>query len=243
MKYVLDISKNLLGTNVYAELFSNYENLAKESFDYAVVEKETNMHVVKFDGEWVDLGSWNTLTETMSERIIGTAMMDNACQNVHIINELEVPILVMGLHDVVVSASPDGILVSDKNQSGYLKQYVDKLNHDTMFAEKSWGCFRVIDAESESMTIKVTIKLGDSMNYHSHDHRDEVWVVVSGKGRTIVNDVEQSINPGDVIIMKSGCRHTVIADTELKLIEVQIGKDITVHDKKKYPLKKLTVMN
>ena len=243
LKYVLDISKNLLGTNVYAELLSNYENLAKESFDYAVVEKETNMHVVKFDGEWVDLGSWNTLTETMSERIIGTAMMDNACQNVHIINELEVPILVMGLHDVVVSASPDGILVSDKNQSGYLKQYVDKLNHDTMFAEKSWGCFRVIDAESESMTIKVTIKLGDSMNYHSHDHRDEVWVVVSGKGRTIVNDVEQSINPGDVITMKSGCRHTVIADTELKLIEVQIGKDITVHDKKKYPLKKLTVMN
>ena len=36
--------------------------------------------------------------------------------------------------------------------------------------------------------------------------------------------------------MNAGCRHTIIADTELQLIEVQIGKDITVHDKKKYEL-------
>ena len=234
--YLLDIAENLLGTSEYAALYSNYENLPKISFDYAVVEKEKRIQVMRYSGEWVDLGSWNTLTDTMSENIIGDAIEDDACENVHIINELDVPILAMGLKDVVISASPDGILVSDKDQSGYLKKYVEKMDREAMFAEKSWGAFKVIDTGNNSMTIKVSIKPGDGMNYHSHDHRDEVWVVVNGEGRTIVDGMEQKVHPGDVITMKSGCRHTIFADTELELIEVQLGKEITINDKHKFPL-------
>ena len=74
------------------------------------------------------------------------------------------------------------------------------------------------------------------MNYHSHKNRDEVWVVIDGKGKTIIDGVESNISVGDVISMKAGCRHTVSADTELKLIEVQIGSEITVHDKVKHEL-------
>ena len=40
----------------------------------------------------------------------------------------------------------------------------------------------------------------------------------------------------DVITMSAGCRHTVIAETELKLIEVQLGEAIDVHDKQKFEL-------
>lgn len=105
-----------------------------------------------------------------------------------------------------------------------------------MFAEKSWGSFRVIDVENGSMTIKVTLNAGHCMNYHSHRNRDEVWVVVSGNGQTIVDGMKQSVKSGDVITMTAGCRHTVIAETELKLIEVQLGSEISVHDKQKYQL-------
>lgn len=69
------------------------------------------------------------------------------------------------------------------------------------------------------------------MNYHSHKNRDKVLVVISGEGRTIVDGMEQMVKSGDVITMSVGCRHTVLADTELKLIEVQLGKAINVHDK------------
>ncbi|MCI9594761.1 MAG: cupin domain-containing protein [Lachnospiraceae bacterium] len=238
LKYVLDIAKRIFGTSSYTELYSKYDTFEKISFDYAVVEREKNIQVMRFVGQWVDIGSWNTLTEAMSENIIGDAMMDEACQNVHIINELDVPILAMGVRDVVISASPDGILVSDKDRSGYLKKYVEVRDREAMFAEKSWGSFRVIDAEKDSLTIKVVIKPNDFMNYHSHDYRDEIWVVVSGCGKTIVDGREQDITTGDVIIMKAGCRHTVIAKTELKLVEVQIGEEITVHDKHKYSMER-----
>ena len=76
-----------------------------------------------------------------------------------------------------------------------------------------------------------TLNPGHSMNYHSHKNRDKVWVVISGEGRTIVDGMEQMVKSGDVITMSVGCRHTVLADTELKLIEVQLGKAINVHDK------------
>lgn len=234
--YLLSVAKKILGTNDYAELYSNYDSFPQISFDYAVVEKENKIQVMRFKGEWIDLGSWNTLTDTMSEKIIGDAIEDSTCENVHIINELDLPILAMGLKNVVISASPDGILVSDKDQSGNLKKYVERMNREAMFAEKSWGAFKVIDTSTNSMTIKVTIRSGDSMNYHSHDHRDEVWVVVNGEGRTIVDGMEQRVRPGDVVTMKAGCRHTIIAESALELIEVQLGKEITINDKHKFAM-------
>lgn len=74
------------------------------------------------------------------------------------------------------------------------------------------------------------------MNYHSHEHRNEMWTIISGEGRTIVDGMEQSVSAGDVITMQAGCKHTIIAVTELKLIEVQLGREISVDDKKKHDL-------
>ncbi len=236
LKYVLDKAHELIDFEDYEDLFSKYDTLTKISFDYAVVEKEKNIQVMRFRGQWKDLGTWNTLTEAMEESNVGNAMMNESCQNVHIINELDVPILAMGLSDVVISASPDGILVSDKEQSSYIKPFVDQMDQQIMFAEKSWGSFRVLDVESGSMTIKVVLNAGHKMNYHSHKNRDEVWVVISGSGHTVVDGMEQEVSVGDVITMQAGCRHTIIADTELKLVEVQLGKEISVHDKQKYAL-------
>ena len=236
LQFVLDKAHELMDFTDYHDLFARYDTLRSISFDYAVVEKEEKIQVMRFSGQWKDLGTWNTLTEAMEENSVGDAIMNETCENVHVINELNVPVLAMGLHDVVISASPEGILVSDKEQSSYIKPFVDRLDQQVKFAEKSWGSFRVMDVEEESLTIKVTLKAGHRMNYHSHRNRDEVWVVTSGTGRTIVDGMEQEVKAGDVITMQSGCRHTVIAESELKLVEVQLGREISVHDKQKYEL-------
>ncbi len=234
LKYLLNKAHEIIDFVDYHDLFLKYDSLTKISFDYAVVEKETRIQVMRFAGEWKDLGTWNTLTEAMEEPNVGEAIFNKTCDNVHVINELDVPVLCMGLKDVVISASPEGILVSDKNESSYIKPFVDAIDNRIMFAEKSWGSFRIIDIEDESLTIKVTLNPGHSMNYHSHMRRDEVWTVIAGKGRAVIEDVEQPIAVGDVLTMKTGCKHTVFADTELKLIEVQLGTDIDVADKVKY---------
>lgn len=236
LRYVLQKAHELMDFSGYADLFAKYGAQKKISFDYAVVEHEPRIQVVRYAGTWKDLGTWNTLTEAMEEHIVGKGEMNDKCSGVHIINELDVQVLAMGLHDVVISASPEGILVSDKGESSYIKPFVDRYEQQVMFAEKSWGSFKVIEVEEMSLTIKVTLNPGHSMNYHSHQHRDEVWVVIAGEGRTVVDGAERRVKPGDVITMTAGSRHTVFADTELKLIEVQLGRDITVLDKQKHEL-------
>ena len=236
LSYVLQRARDLIGFSDYDDLFAKYDTLKKISFDYAVVEHEKDIAVMRFAGEWKDLGTWNTLTEEMEENAVGDVRLNGACENTQVINELGIPIIAMGLRNVVIAASPEGILVSDKEQSSYIKPLVDEIDQQIMFAEKSWGSFRVLDVEENSMTIKVTLNPGHRMNYHSHEKRDEVWVVVSGSGRTIVDGMEQLVKIGDVITMAAGCRHTVVADTELQLVEVQLGNDISVRDKIKFEM-------
>lgn len=232
--YLLDKAHELIDFTDYYDLFNKYDTLTKISFDYAVVEKEKNISVIKYKGMWEDLGTWNTFAKAMSENSIGNAIMDDHCQNTQVINELDLPILCMGLKDMIVSASADGILVSDKDRSVDIKEYVNSIQQPIMFAEKSWGEYKVIDVEDESLTIKVSLKKGNKMNYHSHQYRDEVWTIISGVGIATVNDRDYVLNSGDTIKLPRNCKHTIYAETDLQLIEVQSGKDISKKDKIKY---------
>ncbi len=236
LSYVLDRAHELMDFTDYEDLFAKYETLTKISFDYAVVEHEKSIAVMRFAGRWKDLGTWNTLTEAMEERIVGNARLNETCENVHVINELGIPILGMGLKNLVIAASPDGILVSDKEQSSYLKPYVDAMDQKIMFAEKSWGSFRVLDVKPESLTILVTLNPGHGMNYHSHQRREEVWTIISGEGEVILDGVCREVKAGDVICIPAGQRHLARAKTGLQIIEVQLGKDISVTDKIKHEL-------
>lgn len=233
--YVLRRAHELIPFEDYLDLYNKYASLTKISFDYAVVEHERSIDVMRFGGMWRDLGTWNTLTEAMSEPTMGKAILDDTCEGVNVINEMNVPVLCMGLKDVIVAVAPDGILVTDKEASGRIKPYVDGIEQQIMFAEKSWGRYQVLDVQDTSMTLKVTLKAGQSMSYHAHAHRDEVWTVVGGDGEVLVDGMVQAVRPGDVITLVAGCKHRIKARTELTVIEVQLGREISVQDKTKYP--------
>lgn len=234
--YVLDRAHELLTFTDYQDLYDHYENCQKISFDYAVGEHETSIGVVRYAGEWKDIGSWNTFAEEMHDPIIGNAQMNDACENSNIVNELNIPILAMGLKNIIVAASNDGILVADKVQSSYIKPYVEQMKQQIMYAEKSWGSFTVLDVQPQALTIRIVLLPAHQLHYHSHEHRDEVWTVMSGTGTAVINGKRRDIGAGDVIRIPAQTRHTVIAESELKIIEVQIGKEITVEDKIKYDL-------
>ena len=233
---MLDKAHELLDFKDYNDLFSKYETLPKISFDYAVVEKEPSIQTSRYQGDWKDVGTWNMMAEVMSDNAKGNVMLDETCSNSQAVNELDLPMLCMGCKDMIIVASSDGILVSDKNQSSYMKPYAEKIAGDVMFAEKSWGTYTVIDVQNSSLTIKVKLNAGHSMKYHSHQRREEVWTFVSGSGSVTIDGVKKEVNPGDVIKIPVGCKHTVSAKTDLCIIEVQLGSDIDVNDKTTYRL-------
>ncbi len=236
LSYLLEKAHELLDFKDYEDLYAHYGEQKKISFDYAVVEQEKSIQVLRYKGSWKDLGTWNTFTEAMGSNAVGNVTLNDTCEDTHVVNELNIPILCMGCKSMVIAASGDGILVSDKEQSAQIKPYVDKLAGQAMYAEKSWGSFTVLDVQDDSMTIKVELLPSHSLHYHSHEHRDEVWTVMSGMGSVIIDGMQRMVRPGDVVTMPAGCKHTLIAETKLSVIEVQLGKDISVDDKKKYDL-------
>lgn len=233
--YLLEKAHSFVDFTDYRELYEKYETLTKISFDYAVVEKESSIQVMRYHGDWKDVGTWNMMAEVMADDIKGKAIMDETCHNTQIINELNIPILCMGGKDMVIAASGDGILVSDKERSGYMKPYVEKIGSEAMFAEKSWGTYTVMDAQPGSMTVKVSMNAGNQMSYHSHHYREEVWTVIGGSGIAVVDGMEQMLRTGDVLTIAAGCKHTVKATTNLDIIEVQLGESISAEDKYKHP--------
>ena len=235
--YLLERAHQIIRFSDYYDLYNKYSTLTSISFDYAIVEKTKKIQVMRFSGKWSDIGTWNTLTEVMDETYVGNVIMDEKCKNTHVVNELDMPVLCMGTENVVVAASPQGILVSDKERSSYIKPYIDQIGQPIMFAEKTWGSFQILDIGDASVTIKVILKTGKHMNYHSHEKRSEVWTIISGEGKAIINDTKQYVKAGDVITLNAGVKHTICAETELKLIEVQLGKEININDKKVYNYK------
>lgn len=110
----------------YHKLLEMYNDLPKISFDFKVVENTSNMVVTTYKGNWKDLGTWNTLSEELSNPLMGKGIISSDCENTHLINELDIPISILGLSNLIVVATPDGILISDKEASPRVKDLLNK---------------------------------------------------------------------------------------------------------------------
>ena len=233
LSYVLGIARDLFGTDSYDELFQKYKTLQKISFDYAVVEKEKSINVIRFAGSWKDLGTWNTLTEAMDEPVTGNATASD-CQNTHVVNELQIPVIALGVKDCIVAATPDGILVSDKEKSPELKSFVSDAR--PMYERRGWGEYKVLDYkvhqdQNNSLVKELILTPGQHISYQRHNHRTEIWTFTEGVGELILDGEIKEVHRGDVAVIKPKTKHAIKAVYgELHIIEVQIGDELTEED-------------
>ena len=230
--YLLNIAEQMLESSDYQILYKNYESLPKISFDYAIVEKEKSIEVIRFNGFWKDLGTWNTFTEAMDEESTGKSIVDG-CENTHVINELGIPLIALGIDNAIVAATPDGILVSDKEKSPELKEYV--ADSRPMYERREWGEYKVLDYKihadgQNSLTKELIISPGEHISYQRHKRRTEVWTFTEGTGELILDGEIRTVCRGDIAVIKPGLKHAIKGITELHIIEVQIGDELTEDD-------------
>lgn len=233
--YMMSIVKKYIQSDSFDEIRNRYSEFPKISFDYEVAEKATSVGVVPFTGQWKDLGTWNTLTDEIKRPVIGNAVMGEHCVNTHVINELQHPIYVDGLKDVVVAACPDGILVCSKKQSENIKNAVENLTPRPMYEERRWGTYRVLDSSTykdgvHSLTKSITLDAGKHISYQVHQHRSEFWTFVHGEGIFVKDGQEQRVKAGDSVTIPRGHLHAIKAITPLTFIEVQMGNPLIEED-------------
>lgn len=232
--YLIDRLEAEVGPISFQALRERYGDLKKISFDYEVVEKADSIAVVPFHGMWKDMGTWNTLAEEIDEDT-GSVIRGEGTGNTRIINELNIPVVVLGARNMVIAASPDGILVTGKNESSYMKPYVDMLEQRPMFEERRWGSYRVIDYITyqdgrKSLTKHLEIEAGKKISYQSHEKRDEIWTIVDGTGVLLLDGHTRNVKRGDVAYITAGMKHALCAVTDLHMIEVQIGMELEEED-------------
>lgn len=237
--YIMNIVSKYITCDSFEDTRARYSEFPKISFDYEVAEKAESVAVVPYTGQWKDLGTWNTLTDELHRPVIGNAIMGSHCVNTHIINELQHPIYVDGMEDTVVAASPDGIIICRKRYAEEIKKAVDSLTPRPMYEEKRWGTYRVIDESTykdgnHSLTKSITIKAGCNTSYQLHRHRSEVWTFVQGEGKVVLGTEVAKVKAGDTIVAPVGVKHSVWADTDMTLIEVQCGHPLSEEDVERY---------
>lgn len=233
--YILEKARELLGASDYETLSAGYAALPRISFDYAVAEKEESIRVMRFQGTWKDIGTWNSLTEVLDSSSIGPVKTDDACKNLSVINQLNLPVLCMGVKNAVVCAAPDGILISDKEASVGLKAHMNALDDEPRYAEYDWGTYQALAADRNSFICRIVMQAGNRIRSHSHALRDECWFITGGVGEVLIDGERRSVGLGSVIQMPRGVRHGLLAREEMSLIEVQTGEYFGADDRQIYP--------
>lgn len=224
--YLIDIVEKYIKADNFSEIHSRYSEFPKISFDYEVAEKAKSVGVVPFKGIWNDLGTWDTLIQEIKEDSIGNVVLGEGVENSSIINELDIPIICLGAKNMVIAASPDGILVSEREASVNLKGYADSINLSPMYEELSWGTYKVISQDNfvdgvKSETRLLHIKEGCSLDCLCYNKIDKVITILDGKGRVVIDDKVKDIERGFVANIVAGQKHSILAITDLKIIEVQ----------------------
>ena len=235
LEYVRKLSEKYLDDSDYGSMLSTYTALPESSFDYEVVEKADSVSVIGFDGVWKDLGTWNSLSEEMPDRVLGRAVTSNV-RNVQVVNETSLPMVVAGLEDAVVVATYDGILACSKDASTSIKKQVEIIRESRpMYEKRYWGEYRVIDSrvfgdDRCALTKELVIAAGKQLSYQRHTHRSEIWTVVDGEGEIVLDGRVIPAITDTVIHVRPMQMHAIRAFRDLHIIEVQLGFPLIEED-------------
>jgi mannose-1-phosphate guanylyltransferase len=231
---ILDFLQNQGYPASYEVFRREFGNLPKRSFDYEVVEKAKSVVVYPYKGAWKDIGTWSSLCAHMDNDIAGIGTSYD-CDDTHVINELGIPVVALGLQNAIVVATPDGILAADKEHSSQLKNAVAKYHGRPMFEERRWGTYRVLDYQkledgTEVLTKCIELFSENNISYQKHFKRSEIWTIIEGTGYMALDDRIFPVSAGDVIRVYAEQWHAIRASTKLKFIEVQRGSELVEED-------------
>lgn len=217
----------------YDTLFAQYDRLPRISFDYEVLEKADKLVAVPFKGMWSDLGTWSALTRTMHMPTLGNVQL-NGCEDTHVINELDLPVVALGTKNLVVIAAWDGILVADAASADGIKDVLSSMHLKARYEERRWGTIKTIDVSQNDegfvLTRKILMFGGQYSSYHFHKERDEAVTILRGRGELDVEGVTTTIRQGTTITIPRGKRHGFRTFEDMEFLETHIGKTIGDED-------------
>jgi mannose-1-phosphate guanylyltransferase/mannose-1-phosphate guanylyltransferase/mannose-6-phosphate isomerase len=138
----------------------------------------------------------------------------------------------IGVEDLIITATPDVVLVSTKDRDQDVSKMVNRLKANghrsatqTQCVHRPWGYYQSIHAGDRFQVKRITVNPGAKLSLQKHFHRAEHWVVVNGTAIVTRDDEEILLRENESIFVPLGCMHRLEnpGKVPLNLIEVQSG--------------------
>lgn len=237
MPSIIDITQN-----GYQYAVDNFVNMPDISIDYAVAEKSQKMMMIPMENIYCnDIGSFDAIAEVLSDKdknvFKGDILAEN-CTDTMIIGDTRL-IAGIDLENLMIIDTPDALLVAKKGESQKVKNIVNKLKQakrkeakENVTMYRSWGKYTLLTESKGYRVRKIEMDPGASLTMQMHYHRSEHWTVISGTGKTIINDRESIFTENQSTYIPMGVKHKLSNPGKIPLIiiEVQSGKYINDDD-------------
>lgn len=199
------------------------------------MQKTQHAGVIEAGFDWSDIGTWGSLWDASphdanGNRLSGPVEVHKSANS--LVHSDDILTIVHGVDDVVVVATKDAILVTNRERSGEVKSLVDDLKsrnireaseHLKMY--RPWGAYQRIDIGSRFQVKRITVKPGGRLSLQKHFHRSEHWIVVSGTAEVTVGTKVIELHENESTYIPIGEIHRLAnpGKVPLELIEVQVG--------------------
>ena len=207
----------------------------KTSIDYAVMERTDKAAVLTADLGWSDVGEWSAVWRLSRRDADGNSLRGRAVaidsSNVLVRSEEQLA-AVIGLHDVVVIATSDAVLVADRSQTHKVKELVERLKAEGQSEAtqhrrnyRPWGYYQSVDQGARYQVKRIVVRPGGRLSLQKHHHRAEHWVVVRGAAEVTLDGKVELVHENELIYLPIGSAHRLAnpGKIDLELIEVQTG--------------------
>lgn len=117
-------------------IISEFKKIKKISFDYAITEKinPRDVLIIKGDFGWYDLGAWDVLFDALKSKLnkdrnlVKGKFLSLDTKGSLIYNYEDKPIATIGVKDLVIVNTKDGLLICPKELSSRVREVAEKLD-------------------------------------------------------------------------------------------------------------------
>ena len=222
--------------------FINFDKMPNISIDYAVMEKSSNIALVKLESDWNDLGSWQSIYDISNKDAQGNVfighVLDKGSKNSFVYASSKL-VATIGLEDTIIIETEDAVLACKKDLTQNVKHIYETLkkqNDNTHLVHKTvyrpWGFYTVIAQGEGFLTKIIHVNTGQKLSVQSHNYRSEHWVVLSGTAKVILEGKEMILSPGHSVDIPLKAIHSLQNpfEDDLQIIEIQKGNPLIEED-------------
>ncbi len=227
----------------YDEFVKSFPNLRDESFDYSILEKTTDIAIVKADMGWSDVGSWKAIYDNLEKdennNVLKGDVEAHNLKNSMVFSPTNKLIACIGLENCLIVNTEDATLIVKMEDAQKVKEVVNSLKHkedprvkEHITTYTLFGSFTFLDKGDRYVIRKFILKPSAGLPTMMHHHRTKHWIVLKGTAKVVIEGKSNYVHENESFFIPRSTPYKIenVGRINLELIEIQSGEYLREDD-------------